>query len=233
MKISAQMLKIIAQELSSWFDKRGRKFPWRFEKDVYKILVTEFLLQRTKSETVERIYHEFFLKYPSIQSLASAKKKELNKIFSRLGLRYRGDRLKKISLEILRKFKGEIPSDLESLLKLKGVGSYIASAVLNFGYNIPTPVIDKNVLRVLNRHFNITSEIEARKFVTELYKYGNHRKLAYALIDVGSLLCKKTCSDKCPLLNITSVFPLRRDRWKMLRKVTDKKGKIKLREQTV
>jgi A/G-specific adenine glycosylase len=233
MKFSRKILKKVSEKLIEWFDYHGRRFPWRLEKDVYRIFIAEFLLQRTKPETVERVYKEFFLKYPSITSIASARIENLNEFFSQLGLIYRGERLKEISLDILSKFQGSIPSDLWSLLKLKGIGVYMASAVLNFGYGIPTPVVDKNVLRVLNRHFNITREIEARSFLTKLYMYGDHKKIAYALIDIGSLFCKEKHCNGCPLENLTKIFPLKKEKWRLLRKIVDKKGRIKLIEQPI
>jgi len=50
----------IVRRLLEWFDDNGRKFPWRVVKDPYVILVTEFLLQRTRAETVEKAYYRLF-----------------------------------------------------------------------------------------------------------------------------------------------------------------------------
>ena len=159
---------------------------------------------------------------------------ELRKFFSSLGLTYRGERLKIVTKEILEKHGGNVPCDMDSLLRLKGVGIYIASAVLNFGCDVLTPVVDKNVLRVLNRLQGIVREIDARHFIFNLYKYGDNRKIAYALIDLGALVClyDPRCA-VCPFNDLCPKFPLQKDRWRMLRKVIKKDGSIKLQEQPV
>jgi A/G-specific adenine glycosylase len=225
--------KIMAEVLEEWFKKHGRKFPWRFCNDPYRILVVELLLQRTKAEMVNRLYSSFFEKYPTLESLALAKLEDLNKFFSRLGLMYRGIRIKKVAEEILKKYGGTIPCNMDSLLRLRGVGVYIASAVLNFGCDCSVPIVDKNVLRVLSRCLGVTRESSAREFIDELYKYGDHVKLAYALIDVGSLICRNMLCDECPLDKLCPKLSTAEEDWLMLRKVIDARGRVKLQEQPV
>jgi len=231
---SEDKFKEIVEKLLEWFNGNGRKFPWRTVNDPYVILVTEFLLQRTKAEVVERTYYEFFSKYPTIESLAYSNTTDLRKFFSNLGLLYRGERLKMIAEEILEKYGGTIPCEMEALLKLRGVGVYIASAVLNFGCDVPTPVVDKNVLRVLNRLGGIVRETVARHVILKLYRYGNNRKIAYALIDIGAITCLENprCA-ACPLDDICPKFPLQKSEWRMLRKIVKKDGSTELREQPV
>lgn len=226
--------EIAARALENWFEKHGRMFPWRFSNDPYRILVVELLLQRTRAEMVNRLYSSFFEKYPTLESLASAKIEDLNRFFSKLGLMYRGIRIKKIAEEILKKYGGAIPCNMDSLLRLHGVGIYIASAVLNFGCDCPVPVIDKNVLRMLSRFRGMARESSMREFISELYKYGDHKKLAYALIDIGSLICgRKMLCDKCPLDKFCPKLSIAEESWRVLRKVIDKQGRIKLQEQPI
>ncbi len=217
-----------------WYKLYGRDFPWRenkIENKPYKILITEFLLQRTKAETIKKIYSDFFSIYPDLKSLTFSKLENLFEFFNKIGLFYRAKRLKEISLEIYKKNNGKIPFELNSLLKLKGIGVYIASATLNFGYDIPTPTVDRNVLRVLNRLNNIRNEIEARDFIMKLYTFGNHKEIAYALIDLGSLLClNKPLCNNCYLNKICPKHELKKKEWKFLRKIVNKNGEVKLRE---
>ena len=227
-------LKEIARRLTDWFMKYGRRFPWRKVKDPNIILITEFLLQRTRAETVEKVFNAFVSKYGDINRLASASPDELQKFFSKLGLFYRGERLVSIAREIKEKYGGNVPCDFEKLLQLRGVGVYIASAVLNFGCGKPTPVVDKNVMRVLNRLAGITRETRARRFIESLYKFSDHRIIAYALIDLGATICKEIPNcNKCPLNDICPKYPLKKNEWRMLRKVIGKNGRIRLQEQTV
>lgn len=222
-----------AKRLERWFDRHGRRFPWRLESDRYKLFIVELLLQRTRAETIEKIYREFFDMYPSLGQLASADVQELRGFFSRIGLKYRAERLKETARSILARYGGEVPCDADSLLKLKGVGVYIASALLNFGCGIPTPVVDRNVMLVLNRYAGITRETHAREIISEIYKYGDNRKIAYALIDIGALICRRELCRECPLDDLCPKIPPAKDSWRMLRKVTNKHGVLVLREQPV
>lgn len=228
------IIKLVAKRLEKWYDEKGRRFPWRESKDPYKIIVVEFLLQRTRAETIEKVYAEFFRRFPSIESLATAKRKNVERVFSKLGLLYRATRLIDMARFILEKHGGHIPCDLKQLLRIKGVGVYISSAVLNFGYDIATPVIDKNVMRVANRLWGVKRQTDAERLVRELYKYGDHKKLAYALIDLGALVCKDRPQCRlCPLNDICPKLPLSKRDWRMLRKVITARGEVLLREQPV
>jgi len=223
----------IARRLETWCAKNCRRYPWRETNNPYIILITEFLLQRTKADTVVKVFDYMFSKYKTVQELALAKEEDLRSFFDRLGLVYRSERVLETAKEIIEKYGGKIPCDMEKLLSLKGVGVYMASAVLNFGCNQPTPVVDKNVMRVMNRVFNVISEREARRVISILYRYGDHRLIAYALIDLGALLCKETPQcNICPLKDICPKHPLRKNMWRMLRKVS-RRGKVNLEEQPV
>jgi A/G-specific adenine glycosylase len=223
----------IARRLQEWCATKCRKYPWRQKSDPYVILVTEFLLQRTRSDSIAEIFDEFFSRYRSIWELASAKPEELSSFFSKLGLLYRGERILRMAQEIVEKYKGMIPCNAEKLLKIKGVGVYIASAVLNFGYNVPTPVVDKNVMRVMNRLFNTTREKECWEIISRLYKFGDNRLIAYALIDLGSMICKKRpLCEECPLNDVCTKYPLRQKEWRLYRKVL-RGGRITLQEQPI
>lgn len=227
--------KEIAERLTKWYERYGRKhLPWRKKSDPKTILIAEFLLQRTKAENIEKVFEKFLSEYGDFEKLASATSEELRLFFGRLGLFYRGERLVQVAKIIVNEYGDEVPCDMESLLRLPGVGVYIASAVLNFGCGIPTPVVDKNVLRVLNRLKGITSETEARKFIENLYRYGNYKIIAYALIDLGALICRDNprCVD-CPLNDLCLKYPLKKTKWKMLRKIIGKRGRVKLQEQPV
>ncbi|MEM2128455.1 MAG: hypothetical protein QXN86_02205 [Candidatus Methanomethylicaceae archaeon] len=226
--------KTVSEKLAKWSAEHGRVFPWRKVKDPYRIMVVEFLLQRTRAETVEKVYDEVFRRFPDIEALAIAETKEIKDIFSRIGLLYRAVRLVELAKYILENYGGHIPSSTAELLKFDGVGIYIASAVLNFGHGIPMPVVDKNVMRVANRMWGKTRESDVRKLVEELYKYSDHKTVAYALIDLGSLVCKeKPRCDACPLNDMCPKFPLFKEKWRLLRKVRTAKGEVVLREQPI
>ena len=233
--MNEKRFKEVAEALLKWYEKHGRDFlPWRGAKDPNAVLVAEFLLQRTRAETIQKIYHQFLSNFGAVKKLASTSPEKLQCLFRKLGLFYRGERLIQVSKEITEKYGGEVPCDMEKLLKLHGVGVYMASAVLNFGCGVPTPVVDKNVLRVLNRLAGITKESQARRFIEGLYRHGDHVRIAYALIDLGALVCKERPNcNACPLCKLCPKYPLKKAEWRMLRKVIAKNGRVELKEQPV
>jgi len=223
----------ISRRLQEWCAANCRRYPWREKSDPYVILVTEFLLQRTRADSVADIFDAFFSRYKSVWELASARPEELSCFFSKLGLLYRGERILRMARELVERYGGTIPCDADKLLRIKGVGVYIASAVLNFGCNVPTPVVDKNVMRVANRLFNVTREKDCREMISRLYVFGDNRLIAYALIDLGSTICRKRpLCEKCPLNDVCVKYPLREREWRMYRKVL-RGGSVKIQEQPI
>src|SRR5438045_9674826 len=78
---------------------------------------------------------------------------------------------------IARELSGKFPETYEEILKLKGVGSYTASAIASFAYNLPYAVVDGNVFRVLSRYFGIKIPID------NLHGKNFYSDLAYELLD--------------------------------------------------
>jgi len=72
-----------------WFNKNGRRYPWRETKDPFKILIAEMMLQRTKADQVESVYRRFFSKFSSPEDVAVSNMETLNEILFSLGLKWR------------------------------------------------------------------------------------------------------------------------------------------------
>jgi A/G-specific adenine glycosylase len=78
----------------SWFKKSGRNFPWRDEKDPFRILVAEIMLQRTRAAQVFPVYAEFVQRFPDVEALASASLKDIAAFMRKLGLFWRSTVIK-------------------------------------------------------------------------------------------------------------------------------------------
>ena len=65
------------EALLAWHDANGRDLPWRYEKDPYKIWVSEIMLQQTRAETVVGYYHRFLKAFPTVQALANAPEQQV------------------------------------------------------------------------------------------------------------------------------------------------------------
>ena len=191
-----------------WGKENGRRFPWRETNDIYNILISEIMLHRTKADQVLNIYNDFLRKYKDFESIVESGPEAIKKDMKSLGLSWRSELLYSMSKEILEKYDGKIPCDKDQLMKLPGIGNYISSAILCFGYNIPVPTLDTNIVRVIGRVYNLRINDYSRKskkyreIMLDLILHGEPRKFSLYLIDFASIICKPKCMDeckKCPL----------------------------------
>ncbi|MEM4202953.1 MAG: hypothetical protein QXZ28_00410 [Candidatus Methanomethylicaceae archaeon] len=197
-----------ASRLLSWFSGNRRHFPWRREKDPFRVIVAEKLLQQTSYGHVLKAYGAFFQRFPDARALAEADASEIEAAIRRLGFqRQRARQLKALAQELISRHGGLVPGTKEGLKSLSGVGEYVASAVLCFAFGTDEPVVDINVRRVVGRFFGWEglkdSEIAER--LRSLIPAGKGREFNWALIDFSALICsRKPKCKKCPLLDACS-----------------------------
>ena len=106
--------------------------PWKGEKDPYKVWLSEVLLQQTRVEQGLSYYLKFIERYPTIQQLADANDQDVFKLWEGLGYYNRCRNLLFTAREIVQKYLGIFPSEYETILSLKGIGTYTASAISSF-----------------------------------------------------------------------------------------------------
>lgn len=189
-------LSYIRNKLFKWYRINGRDFPWRYTKDPYRIMIAEFMLHRTKAEQVVPVYSEFIKKYPDIKSLTVADINEIKRVTKHLGLHWRSQHFLTSAKYIVEKYQGIIPENPEEILKIPGIGDYIAGVIMIICFNKIYPVVDSNIARFLNKFFNLDfkGEIRRKKEIIRLSEslFNSHKKaeLLFALIDFCSLICK-------------------------------------------
>ena len=173
-------------------------------------MVAELLLKRTTAAAAARTYEPFLEKYPSVNSLAQATEEELAQDFKSVGLyAQRAKAVSKLAQHLTEQEAGSIPSTLDRLSKVPGLGAYSTRAVLSFGYGKPAAVVDANVVRVLTRVFQKDlPEHPSANFLQNLadaiLPEKSHREFNFALLDLGALVCRyvKPNCNLCPLFNI-------------------------------
>ncbi len=185
-----------------------RDFIWRHTNDPYEIMIAEFMLQRTKADQVVPVYANFLKKYPDIKSLSKADITDIAKIIRPLGLHWRSAHFKKAAEYIISEYNSNIPSTREELLKIPGVGDYVAGVILAVSFSKKAPIVDSNIARVLNRYFGMDLEGEIRRNkkivekADELFSHCNcdPKELLFAIIDFSALVCTplKPRHDTCP-----------------------------------
>src|SRR5579859_2852318 len=137
--------------LLRWYFLHQRKLPWRGERDPYRILVSEIMLQQTRVAVVEERYQQFIARFPSVKKLASASEQGVLTAWSGLGYYRRARNLRRAAQEIAA--QGKFPATAAELRELPGIGRYTANAVASIAFAQPVPVVDGNVKRVLERLF--------------------------------------------------------------------------------
>ena len=151
--------KSFTQTILAWYDQGHRDLPWRRTKDPYRIWVSEIMLQQTRAETVVSYYERFLARYPAVRDLADAPEEELLKAWEGLGYYSRARSLQKAAKEIVARYGGQLPADLEKLRALPGIGDYTAGAIASIAFGIPAAAVDGNVERVLCRWDAIKDEV--------------------------------------------------------------------------
>jgi A/G-specific adenine glycosylase len=142
----------LGERVAAWFAAAHRPLPWRAAAfPAWGVLVSEFMLQQTPVTRVIPRLEAWLARWPTPAALAAVPPGEAVRAWDRLGYPRRALNLHAASIAITEHHGGVVPSDVDELLALPGVGPYTARAVAAFAYGVRVPVVDVNVRRVLAR----------------------------------------------------------------------------------
>lgn len=147
----------IVGPLLTWFTRSARDLPWRVgnprtgKRDPYRVLVSEIMLQQTQVSRVIEKFNAFLERFPSVQALASAPEGDVLAAWTGLGYYRRARLLHACAKQVVARHAGKIPSDIDALRSLPGIGAYTAGAIASLAFASPEPLVDTNVSRVLLR----------------------------------------------------------------------------------
>lgn len=241
-------IKTIQHNILSWYVKHGRKLPRRQTTDPYAIHISEVMLQQTQVDRVIPYFHQRMKDFPDYQSLANASKTDLLKHRSGLRFNSRALRLQACAQTIMENWKLKIENWLvfrnwlvlewgkleirnwadvsalrAELQKLPWIGPYTSAAIMSFARNLPVPVIDTNIRRVLIFLFKLPETITVKElevFAIKVIPKGKSRDRHNALMDQWALLltARKT---KIKPLNKQSRFEGsdRQVRWRTMKQL--------------
>lgn len=118
----------------------------------YQNLVGVMLSARTRDEQVLKLMPGFFSSFPTVEKLASATTKQIEHKINVIGMyRQKAKNLRSMAIDVVEKFDGKIPSTMDELVSLAGVGRKTASVVLVASFDTPAIAVDTHVQRVTNR----------------------------------------------------------------------------------
>jgi A/G-specific adenine glycosylase len=200
-----------AQALEQWFAQHRKDYPWRQTRDPYAILVAEVMLQQTQIATVlERgFYVRWLARFPDFQTLALASEEDVLRTWEGLGYYRRARNLQKLAQVVVAEHTGQMPRDPAAILALPGIGPYTAGAVASFAFELPEPIVDGNVARVLMRVFDDATPIDSTEGTKRLWQRATMLVQAAtkpgdfnsALMELGQTLCRPTDANcnHCPV----------------------------------
>lgn len=172
-----------------------RDMPWRTTTDPYHIMVSELMLQQTQVDRVVPKYNMFIDRYPDVYALATAPLDDVLVLWNGLGYNRRAKFLHDSAVKIVSNFNGTVPSTVQDLMSLPGIGPNTASAIAVYAYSLPVGFIETNIRTVYFQHFfadsHTVTDDELRRVVAETVDVEHPREWFWALMDYGSYLKKQ------------------------------------------
>ena len=202
-----------AEKLLAWYDVHRRELPWRGEKDVYRVWVSEIILQQTQVVQGWDYYRRFVERFPSVESLAEAREDEVMKLWEGLGYYSRARNLHAAAQQVMAD-GGVFPRTYEGVRALKGVGDSTAGAICSLAYGLPVAAVDGNGFRVLTRCFAIDEAVDTavgqrmvKALAQELIDEQRAGDFNQAMMDLGAMVCtpRPQC-EMCPLNEICEAY---------------------------
>ncbi|KAJ3039041.1 hypothetical protein HDV00_012667 [Rhizophlyctis rosea] len=234
-------IPFLQTSLLRWYDINQRLMPWRAPCGVggcvvggekgeggegmteeeagqraYEVWVSEVMLQQTQVATVVSYYEKWMKKFPTIFDLAGADEETVTQLWAGLGYYSRAKRLHQAAKLVVKERKGILPRSAELLEKeVPGVGAYTAGAIASIAYNLPAPLVDGNVVRVLSRLRAVGGDPKKKEVVSLHWKLAkdilSHSRPGHfnqALMDLGATVCTPVgpkCGE-CPVSRVCHAF---------------------------
>ena len=209
-RASEKQKRTIQAAVLKWYRSHERDLPWRHERNPYRILVSEIMLQQTQVSRVLVLYARFLERFPTLEHLARARTSSVIKAWKGMGYNNRALRLQQLARRVVADSNSELPRSVDALMKLPGVGRYTAHAVACLAFRHQVPVVDTNISRILRRLFPLkksSNQVHINDdwaLAAELLPHRAAGKWNQALMDLGATICiaaSPRC-DQCPLLEL-------------------------------
>lgn len=196
-----------------WYAAAARDLPWRRDDtSPWGIFVSEVMLQQTPVARVEPVWRDWLARWPMPAALAAAAPGDAVRQWGRLGYPRRALRLHEAATSMVDRHCGEVPSRIEDLLSLPGVGIYTGAAVASFAFGERTAVVDTNARRVLARAVGGRAQAAPALTGSELAlaasllppSAAEVRTWNVAVMELGALVCAAR-APRCPTCPIADL----------------------------
>ena len=198
-QINAQLPSL----LLPWYTENKRDLPWRKDKEPYHIWLSEIMLQQTRVEAVKGYYTRFLNTLPTIRDLAVCDDDVLHKLWEGLGYYSRVRNLKKAAFQIMELHGGIFPEEYDQVRALPGIGDYTAGAICSIAFDLPTPAVDGNVLRVVSRLTEDATPVDDLRYRRQVRDQlatvypKDAGAFTQALMELGATVCGPNWAPRC------------------------------------
>ncbi|MCY4063076.1 MAG: A/G-specific adenine glycosylase [Chloroflexi bacterium] len=199
-----------AEQLLIWYLQKRADLPWRRDPSPYQVWLSEIMLQQTRVKAVIPYYERFIGAFPTIEALAAAPLHDVLKLWEGLGYYSRARNLHRAAHIIVSEHGGQLPSDVQALRELPGIGPYSAGAIASIAFGRPVPVLDGNVIRVFARLLDLDEDISQSATREKLWRVaddwlpaGDAGVYNQALMELGQRVCRPQ-NPRCELCPIRS-----------------------------
>lgn len=193
--------------LLAWGVPRMRDLPWRRERDPWRILVAEVMLQQTQVDRVVPKWTAFLDAYPTATDCAASSLGDVLRLWQGLGYPRRARNLH-ATATLVAANGGRFPDDLDGLLAMPGIGPYTARALLAFAFERDVAVVDTNIARILARTSGerLTPK-RVQAAADALVPEGDGWTWNQVVMDLGAVVCRpRPHCDVCPISGACSWY---------------------------
>jgi A/G-specific adenine glycosylase len=158
------------------------------------------MLQQTQVDTVIPYYHRFLKQFPTIEALAKASLQEVLKAWENMGYYARARHLHAAAREVVKRMGGKIPKTWDELIRLPGIGTYTASAILSFAFDERFPTVDGTQEPMDQSR----TQREIHDLAAKIIPSGDPASFNHGIMELGATICKP----RSPLCNICPIGDL-------------------------
>ena len=177
-----------------WYGQHGRTLAFRETADPWAILVSEVIAQQTHASRAADRWESFMARFPTVHALAGASAAEVLRVWQGLGYDRRGLRLHRAAQAIATVHGGRVPSSIDALMALPGIGPYTARAVAAIAFGEPVGAVDVNVRRVLGRMVagdpDASGTAAMQSLADASVPRGQAAAWTHAVMDLGATVCR-------------------------------------------
>ena len=223
----------LADRLLPWYRANRRSLPWRDTKDPYRVWLSEIMLQQTRVETVKAYFLRFMEALPDIRALSECPEDRLLKLWEGLGYYSRARNLQKAAKQIMDHFGGCFPREPAQVRSLPGIGAYTAGAICSICFDLPTPAVDGNVLRVCSRLTASRDDVslaQVKRAIAEAlvprFPAEGRGDFNQALMELGATVCIPRGVPQCVVCPLAQIcLSQKEELWRGIPVIGPKKAK--------